>query len=114
VHEHLRDVGAVRLVLGQVEQQLHGAAQALRIVGDEQRALDGVYRNSEGAAIFHEVPAPTIEELHALLAKIITRIMCERLGGLDSEHTTFIKTFMMNDKWETCIDTRLGPSMQFT
>ena len=37
--------------------------------------LDGVYRHSEGAAIFHEVAAPTIEELHALLAKIITRIM---------------------------------------
>jgi hypothetical protein len=37
--------------------------------------LDGVYRNSEGAAIFHEAPALTIEELHARLAKIITRIM---------------------------------------
>jgi hypothetical protein len=37
--------------------------------------LDGVYRNSDGAAIFHEVPAPTIEELQALLAKIISRIM---------------------------------------
>ena len=35
--------------------------------------LDGVYRNS--TAVFHEVAAPTIEELHALLAKIITRIM---------------------------------------
>ena len=49
--------------------------------------LDGVYRNSEGAAIFHEVPAPTIEELHALLAKIITRIMrlLTRLGFLIEE-----------------------------
>jgi hypothetical protein len=37
--------------------------------------LDGIYRNSEGVAVFHEVAAPTIEELQALLAKIITRIM---------------------------------------
>ena len=35
--------------------------------------LDGVYRNS--TTVFHEVAAPTIEELQALLAKIITRIM---------------------------------------
>jgi len=35
--------------------------------------LDGVYRNS--TAVFHEVAAPTIEELQTLLAKIITRIM---------------------------------------
>ena len=37
--------------------------------------LNGVYRNSEGAAVSHEVAAPTIEELQALLAKIISRIM---------------------------------------
>ena len=37
--------------------------------------LDGVYRHSEGAAVFHEVAAPIIEELQALLAKIISRIM---------------------------------------
>jgi hypothetical protein len=37
--------------------------------------LDDVYQYSEGAAVFHEVAAPTIEELHALFAKIITRIM---------------------------------------
>ena len=35
--------------------------------------LEGVYRNS--TAVFHEVAAPTLEELQALLAKIITRIM---------------------------------------
>ncbi|MGB9277012.1 MAG: transposase, partial [Terrimicrobiaceae bacterium] len=35
--------------------------------------LDGVYRNS--TAVFHEVAAPTLEEMQALLAKIITRIM---------------------------------------
>src|SRR5262245_30429071 len=37
--------------------------------------LDGVYRHSEGGAGFHEVAAPTSEELQVLLAKIITRIM---------------------------------------
>jgi hypothetical protein len=37
--------------------------------------LDGVYRHSEGGADFHEVAAPTSEELQVLLAKIITRIM---------------------------------------
>ena len=37
--------------------------------------LDDVYQYTEGAAVFHEVAAPTLEELHALLAKIITRIM---------------------------------------
>ena len=36
--------------------------------------LDGVYRNSEGVPVFHEVAAPTLEELQALLVKIITRI----------------------------------------
>ena len=35
--------------------------------------LDGVYRNN--TAVFHEVAAPTLEELQALLAKIITCIM---------------------------------------
>ena len=37
--------------------------------------LDGVYRSNDGAAIFHEVPAPTIEELQASFVKIITGIM---------------------------------------
>ena len=35
--------------------------------------LDGVYRNREGVPVFHEVPAPTMEELQALLVRIITR-----------------------------------------
>ena len=49
--------------------------------------LDGVYRNSDGAPVFQEVPAPTIEELQALLAKIITRIrrLLTRLGFLIEE-----------------------------
>ena len=38
--------------------------------------LDGVYRHSEGEPVFHGVAAPALEELQALLAKIITRIMC--------------------------------------
>jgi hypothetical protein len=38
--------------------------------------LDGVYRgSSEGVPVFHAVPAPTMQELQALLAKIITRLM---------------------------------------
>ena len=37
--------------------------------------LDGVYRSSEGVPVFHEARAPTMEELQALLAKIIMRIL---------------------------------------
>ena len=38
--------------------------------------LDGVYRTgSEAAPVFHETRAPTREELHALLARIIMRIL---------------------------------------
>ena len=38
--------------------------------------LDGVYRSSgEGVPVFHEARAPSIEELHRVLAKIITRLM---------------------------------------
>ena len=38
--------------------------------------LDGVYRRSaDGAPVFVEVPAPTDEALHAVLHKIITRMM---------------------------------------
>ena len=38
-------------------------------------AFDAVYRSSEGAPVFHEARAPTGDELQALLAKIITRIL---------------------------------------
>ena len=37
--------------------------------------LDGAYRRSEGVPVFDEVRAPTIEQLHHLLDRIITRIM---------------------------------------
>ena len=37
--------------------------------------LDGVYRTTEGLPVFHEVGAPTAEELQTLLARIITRLM---------------------------------------
>ena len=37
--------------------------------------LDGVYQSGEGVPVFHEIPAPSIDELQSLLAKIITRIM---------------------------------------
>jgi Putative transposase len=49
--------------------------------------LDGVYRTSEGGPVFHEVPAPTVKQLQALLVKIITRIMklLTRLGALIEE-----------------------------
>ena len=39
VHEHLREVGAVRLVLGLVEHQLHRADDAALVLGDQQRAF---------------------------------------------------------------------------
>jgi hypothetical protein len=47
--------------------------------------LDGVYRNSEGAAVFHEVVAPTLEELQALLAKIIAEQDRTYLAEADGE-----------------------------
>ncbi len=37
--------------------------------------LDGVYRRSEGVPVFDEVRAATIEQLHHVLERIITRIM---------------------------------------
>ena len=38
--------------------------------------LDGVYRTgSEAAPVFHEARAPTLDELQALLARIIMRIL---------------------------------------
>jgi len=49
--------------------------------------LEGVYLNRDGVAVFHEAAAPTVEELEALLAKIITRTMrtLTRLGVLIEE-----------------------------
>ena len=37
--------------------------------------LDGVYRTREGVPVFQEARVPSIEELQALLVKIITRLM---------------------------------------
>ena len=65
---HQADTGAVTLI------QRFGSAANLNI-HLHCLVLDGVYRNSEGVPVFHEVAAPTLEELQALLAKIITRIM---------------------------------------
>ena len=58
MHQHLHQVGAVRLILGQVEQQLHGAAQAVRIVGDQQRPF------ARGHALGHAAP-----ERHGAVAR---------------------------------------------
>jgi hypothetical protein len=37
--------------------------------------LDGIYQSRQGVPLFHEVRAPTIEQLQDLLGRIITRIM---------------------------------------
>ena len=50
--------------------------------------LDGVYRiNSQGAPVFQPARAPSVEALHALLVKIITRLtrLLTRHGYLDEE-----------------------------
>jgi len=55
--------------------------------------LDGVYRSREGAPVFHEARAPTGDELQALLAKIITRILkcLTRQGALvEAEGRTYL------------------------
>jgi DNA-binding IclR family transcriptional regulator len=39
IYQHLREIGAMGLVLGLVEHQLHGAAHACCVFGDEQRAV---------------------------------------------------------------------------
>ena len=62
------DTGAVTLI------QRFGSAANLNI-HLHCLVLDGVYRNCDGVPVFHEVAAPTAEELQALLLKIITRIM---------------------------------------
>ena len=37
--------------------------------------LDGVYSTTEGAPAFHPVPAPTAEQLQALLTRLMKRLM---------------------------------------
>jgi hypothetical protein len=58
VHQHLGDVGAMRLILGQIQNQLHGAADAEGVFRHEQRALP--FRD----AIRHATP-----EGHRLVAR---------------------------------------------
>jgi hypothetical protein len=62
------DTGAVTLI------QRFGSAANLNI-HLHCLVLDGVYQRTEHAPLFHEARAPTIEQLDALLAKIITRLM---------------------------------------
>jgi hypothetical protein len=59
-------IGAVTLI------QRFGSAANLNIHLHWQVA-DDVYRSTEGVPVFHEVRAPTIEQLQALLSRIITR-----------------------------------------
>jgi hypothetical protein len=62
------DSGAVTLI------QRFGSAANLNI-HLHCLVLDGVYRRTDGEPVFVEIPAPTDEELQALLHKIITRLM---------------------------------------
>jgi len=62
------DTGAVTLI------QRFGSAANLNIHLHWQVA-DGVYQRSGGEPLFHEVRAPSTEQLHHLLQRIITRIM---------------------------------------
>jgi len=58
--------------------------------------LAGVCQDSEGGPVFHAVPAPTGEQLQALLGKIITRIMrvLTRHGALIEEQgVTYLADF---------------------
>ena len=66
------DTGAVTLI------QRFGSAANLNI-HLHCLVLDGVYLNRDGAVVFHEAVALTVEELEVLLAKIITRV-CPRAG----------------------------------
>ncbi len=52
--------------------------------------LDGVYRSSAGAPVFHVARAPSIDELQALLSRIIQRVLklLTRTGYLIEEQGT--------------------------
>ena len=62
------DTGAVTLI------QRFGSAANLNI-HLHCLVLDGVYQRSGGEPLFHEVHAPSTEQLHHLLQRIITLIM---------------------------------------
>jgi hypothetical protein len=74
VHEHLCHVGAVRLIFGQIENQLEGAAYAKRVLGHEQGSLafrDAVrHPPPEGGGLLtchrrHEADrGPTVHAIH--------------------------------------------------
>jgi hypothetical protein len=66
--------------------------------------LDGVYRSTKGVPEFHAVRAPTSVQLHALLARIIKRLMrlLTRLGYLIEEQG---RTYLA----DTDPDSALGP-----
>jgi len=51
--------------------------------------LDGAYRLTDGVPVFQPIPAPTTDQLQALLTRIITRIlkMLTRNGALTEEDT---------------------------
>ena len=40
--------------------------------------LDGVYRLTDGVPLFQAIPAPTTEQLQAVLTRIITRLLTFR------------------------------------
>ncbi len=51
--------------------------------------LDGVYRLTDGIPLFQAIPAPTTEQLQAVLTRIITRLLkaLTRNGALTEEDT---------------------------
>ena len=51
--------------------------------------LDGVYRLTDGVPLFQAIPAPTTEQLQAVLTRIITSLlkMLTRKGALTEEDT---------------------------
>ncbi len=42
MHQHLGKIGAMRLILGQRQDQLRGAADSVLVLGDDNRALAGL------------------------------------------------------------------------
>ena len=47
--------------------------------------LDGVYRLTGGIPVFHAAPAPTTEQLQALLTRIIPRLMGSKRQNIQME-----------------------------
>jgi hypothetical protein len=78
--------------------------------------LDGVYLNRDGVTVFHEAAAPTVEELEALLAKIITRTMrtLTRLGVVieEPEGSYLAETDTNGEPWSTDEERRWTPAIE--